>query len=301
MPSFRSPAGQAREVAGMRSDHGSSRHENRDDGRIHSVGTERSYRDALAVAARWMQDQGHMQGLARMTPEQAQAYLVERAGEVQQPTLDRDRQALQIALDARLQRVKSEIQAQGLAQVGRAYTPAQVQEIARHQGERHALATEIAHAAGLRAHELATLRPAAEQPASGHREWSPDRFAGREPGDRYTVTGKGGLVREVSIPPALAQRLEARRLDAPRQITDRGVHYQQSYDIGTGKAWSRSFGEASQRALEYSTGAHGLRHSYAQERLGEVQAQGKSYQQALGVVSQELGHFRPEITETYLR
>ena len=300
MPSFRSPERQAREVAAMRSDHGSSRHENRDDGRIHSVGTERSYRDALAGAARWMHDQGHMQGLAHMSAEQAQAYLVERAGDVQQPTLDRDRQALQVAIEARLEHVKSEVQAHGLAQQGRGYTPAQVREIALHQGGRHALATAIAHAAGLRAHELATLRPASEQPASDHREWSPDRFTGRE-GDRYTVTGKGGLVREVSIPPALAQRLEARRFDAPQQITDRGVHYRQYYDIGAGKAWSRSFTEASQRALEYSTGAHGLRHSYAQQRLGEVQAQGRSYEQALAVVSQELGHFRPEITETYLR
>ena len=31
---------------------------------------------------------------------------------------------------------------------------------------------------GLRAHELLTLRPANERPASAHREWSSDRFPG---------------------------------------------------------------------------------------------------------------------------
>ena len=40
------------------------------------------------------------------------------------------------------------------------------------------------------------------------------KFAGRE-GVRYTVQGKGGLVREVLIPVHLAQQLEALRLDEP--------------------------------------------------------------------------------------
>lgn len=50
-----------------------------------------------------------------------------------------------------------------------------------------------------------------------------------------------------------------------------------------------------------STGAHGLRHSYAQERMTELQNRGLSRDAALETVSQEMGHFRPEITETYLR
>lgn len=87
------------------------------------------------------------------------------------------------------------------------YRPAQVERIAYH--------------AGLRAHELLTLMPACERQASGHRQWSADRFTGRE-GARYTVEGKGGLAREVMLPNRLADALEARRLDEPLQVIDRG-------------------------------------------------------------------------------
>ncbi|KAG1682859.1 Valine--tRNA ligase [Nymphon striatum] len=47
--------------------------------------------------------------------------------------------------------------------------------------------------------------------------------------------------------------------------------------------------------------AHGLRHSYAQERMGELRSQGLTREYALEIVSQELEHFRPDITEIYLR
>ena len=67
-----------------------------------------------------------------------------------------------------------------------------------------------------------------------------------------------------------------------------------------GKA-SEISAQASTRALGYSTGAHGVRHAYAQERMHELRSQGLDRWRALEVVSQEMGHFRPEITETYLR
>jgi integrase len=176
-----------------------------------------------------------------------------------------------------------------------------VQLIAAAQTPRHALATRIAHAAGLRAHELLTLHLISEQPASGHRPWSPARFQGRADQVRYTVVGKGGLVREVALPRPLAVQLEARRLPGPTRVIDRQVYYMHCYDIGGGKGWSESFRAASHRALEWSTGAHGLRHSYAQERVEELQNLGMDYHEALEVVSQEMGHFRPDITEVYLR
>ena len=81
---------------------------------------------------------------------------------------------------------------------------------------------------------------------------------------RYTVVGKGGLVREVAIPAALAERLEAMRLPAPRQVTDRSVHYETHYDLRGGHAWSQSYSDAAKRVLGWSTGAHGIRHTYAQ-------------------------------------
>lgn len=181
----------------------------------------------------------------------------------------------------------------------RAYTPEQVQEIASHQAPQNTLATEIAHAAGLRAHELLTLERAERQPAD-ERPALAEKFAERE-GERYTVTGKGGLTREVLIPHDLAQRLEERRLEQPREVTDRGIHYEQKYDIGAGRAFSQSFSRASENALGWSTGAHGLRHSYAQERMDELQAAGAERKHALEVVSQEMGNSTAKSINTFLR
>lgn len=58
--------------------------------------------------------------------------------------------------------------------------------------------------------------------------------------------------------------------------------------------------KASERALGYSNGAHGLRHSYAQDRYEQL-ANHFPREEVMRIISQELGHFRPEITEVYLR
>jgi integrase len=151
----------------------------------------------------------------------------------------------------------------------------------------------------LRAHELITLAPATERQAD-ERPALESKFEGRE-GVLYTVHGKGGLVREVLIPKELAERLEGRRFDEPKQVIDRNVFYEQRYDIGGGKQFTDSFSKASDRALDWSNGAHGLRHSYAIERMNELQSRGYDRDTALETVSQEMGHFRPDITEIYLR
>ena len=117
----------------------------------------------------------------------------------------------------------------------------------------------------------------------------------------YTVEGKGGLCREVAIDRNLAEKLEERRLDAPRTVYDREIRYQQHYDLGAGKQWSDSFSKAAERELGWTQGAHGLRHEYAQERMSTLQGMGYEYRDAMEVVSQEMGHFRPDITECYLR
>ena len=300
MPSFRSPEKQASKAV-TRVLSLTLRHDTPKDGKIHSIGTARAYQQALTQVAHWLLEQGVREGLDSLKPAQAQAYLQERAETVGQKTLDLDRQALQVLPNIdKLARVHSELERPGLANQGRAYTAEQVRMVAEAQTARNALATEIAHAAGLRAHELYNLRPADERPPSTHRDWSATRFNGRE-GILYTVEGKGGLVREVLIPRELAERLEARRLDTPQRIIDRGVHYTTHYNLGAGKAWSQSFTTASERALGWSTGAQGLRHSYVPERMNELQERGMTYHAALGTVSQELGHFREDITEVYLR
>ena len=84
-------------------------------------------------------------------------------------------------------------------------------------------------------------------------------------------------------------------------MNDRGIFYQSFYNVGGGQLWSNSFSSAANRCLGWSEGAHGVRHSYAQERMEELQKQGLSRSLSLETVSQEMGHFRPEITEVYLR
>lgn len=293
MATFRAPAAQAAKV--MQKLQG---------GPLRSIGTVRNYEAALTRVAEWTTAEKISGGLTAITPTLAVQYLEQRGQDVGQKALDMERQAMQAMMQhvtgqlpagERLPVIQSE-HAQVLS--GRAYTPEQAQCIAAAQSEQHGLATRLAHAAGLRAHELLTLRRGDER-APDPRPALDSKWQGRD-GVIYTVQGKGGLVREVMVPHDLAARLEATRRDVPERITDRGVHYQSHYDIGGGQRWSNSVSAASERALGWSTGAHGLRHSYAQERMNELQYT-LSRDRALETVSQEMGHFRPEITETYLR
>ena len=296
MPRFRAPQAQAEHAVARKLALGTGRHDHRNDGRIHSLGTARGYGQALKGFADYLRE--HRLGdLPGATDQEARQYLAERSHRVGQKTLDLDRQAIQMHLGLRLEVVRSDRES---ALSTRSYTPAQVARIASAQSEANGLATRLAYHAGLRAHELLTLRPAGERSASGHRQWSADRFAGRE-GVRYTVVGKGGLVREVLLTRELAAAVEARRLEEPRLVVDRGVQYVQCYTIGGGRSWSQSFSSASRRELGFSNGGHGLRHSYVQERMDELQRRGMASEQAGATVAQEVGHFAGETTEAYLR
>ena len=302
MPKFRkipSPEHQARAVVGRLVNLGALRRNPRAPA---SVGTVRNYRQCLTQVARHIAGDGLE--LLDLTPARADAYLRSRASDLGQKALDGHRQALQKLLihvrgllpdGGKLTVIRS---LKPSAKGGRAYAPHQVPMVAARQMVPNALATLIAHAAGLRAHELLTLARPAERPPDV-RPARPEKFDGR-PGKDYTVVGKGGLARLVRIPDDLAEHLEKRRLDQPALVTDRGIRYQSPYEIGGGEAWSRSFSRASHSALGWSRGAHGVRHGYAQERMAELQRH-LVYDDALEVVSQELGQFRPQITEKYLR
>jgi len=300
---------------------GESRHElsSKDGPHITSIRALNNSAYALANAAKW----AGVDRIKHMTPELAREYLNHRKDflnpqgrHLSQKTLDLDRIALQLSpsiASSEIDRVMLEQEEREpelnieqdtfvpLCEQSRAYTPEQIREIAEHQNDRNGLATLIAANAGLRAHELLTLQRGDESNGpSNTRTWSDERFQGRD-GVLYTTKGKNGLVREVMISRHLSDRLEERRLDEPKDVTDRGVHYSQIYNVAGGQAWSSSFGRASERIYGWSNGAHGVRHTYAQERLGELQDKEKTFNKSREVTSQELGHFRPGITETYLR
>lgn len=293
--SFRSAKSQAHRAITEKISLGASRHDNKADGLIHSVRSAINYEQSLTTFVQYIKDNrlGDLRGATR---EIAHQFLVDRAAVVAQKTLDQDRQAIQLQLGVKLDVIKSERET---IQRSRAYTTAQMERIAGAQSPLHSISTQIAYNAGLRAHELLTLRPVGERAASGHREWSDERFDGRV-GVRYTVEGKGGLIREVIISKNLSDKLEALRFASLRTIYDREVRYQTLYNIGGGRNWSQSVSAASKRELGWSNGAHGFRHSYAQERMEELQSRGYNYEVAKGLVAQCVGHFSASTTEVYL-
>ena len=277
-----------------------------DDGRIYSTGTAECYRTALTTFCKWIQQErlGDLRGVSVLT---VQHYLQHRQSIVGQKTLDLDRQAAQFLLrqvygqKVLLPRIKSTYQGgRRLSTESRAYFSEQVDLIARNLPASCSLAVRIAHATGVRSRELLTLQQAEQVPASSRRQWSDDRFVGRS-GVRYTVRGKGGLRREVLIPSDLAQELEQQRLDKRTRIKDRGTLYWTEYRLAGGAYLSKMFSKKSKELLDWSGGLHGLRHGYAQDRMVELTEMGFSRQDRLEIVSQELGHFRPEIVITYLR
>ncbi|WP_232363152.1 site-specific integrase [Alteromonas naphthalenivorans] len=281
------------------------------DNPIKSIGTARGYTNCLKKVARYVNQQFNI-SLRELTPEQAKQYLDVRSEEVGQKTLDQERQAIQAmmlnvtkALDIsdkkdRLSFIKS---AKDEIEKSRAYTNQQVSMIASAQSEKHALATQISYAAGLRAHELYTLKPLEHREVEyrQEREETKNTLFNARNGMRYTVVGKGGLEREVLIPVHLVEKLESRRFAEPQKVKDRGIFYRSHYNIGGGNNWSSSFSAASKRTLFRSSGAHGVRHSYAQERMRELQRVGLSRSLAYKTVSHELGHLREAITAVYLR
>lgn len=197
---------------------------------LDSIRTIDNYRGALESVAKNMQQYGIGDSLRGMTPETANSYLEIRAEEVRQSQLNMERQAIQCMMhnvskvleknDKLDASIKSKLET---IEASRSYTPEQVHAIASAQTERNALATEIAHAAGLRAHELLTLQRREERTPSD-RPALESKFNGRN-GVRYTVQGKGGLIREVVLPHSLSARLEDKRLDTANIVNDRGINY----------------------------------------------------------------------------
>lgn len=301
MPSFRSSKAQAAHAVKQRLSLGSPRHDNQADGQIHSLGTARNYSQSLTGFANFLAEH-RLGNLASATATDALAYLSVRSGEVRQSTLDQDRQALQCHLGQRLERVRSDLVTE---RGGRAYRPEQYEAIRARLSPANALAVELCERCGLRAHELATLKQANEQPCSSHRTWRSDLHIGRE-GERFSVRGKGGLIRETIIPRDLVERLQ--RLEQPRIVYDRNIKYEQIFFVGFGQSLSQAFSRASIAALGYSTGLHSTRHSFCQNELERLQSGiglpgglGYSRDDAMEIVSQLVGHFRPDVVNVYLR
>jgi len=238
--------------------------------------------------------------LVDITPQMALDYLLLRAHKVGRKTLDNERRVLEriVYLHEPDRKLYIEDKADPREWVNRAYTHEQIYQIMTRQSPRNQLATALFFTAGLRVQELHTLQRFDEASVSKDRQWRSDLFTGLE-GEKYIVKGKGGLYRAVMIPHCLAEKLEQYRLDEPRKIKDRKCTIVNRYDIPGGKKFTNAFSQASKRVLGWSHGAHGLRYAYAQDRLHRS-VPDRSYEEKLEIISQELGHFRKEITPHYL-
>ena len=87
MPSFRNAKAQAFHAVKQKLRLGEGRHLNRQDKKIHSLGTKRNYEQALTRLTEWIQ-KNRLGDLKSLSSETALAYLEMRGQEVGQKTLD---------------------------------------------------------------------------------------------------------------------------------------------------------------------------------------------------------------------
>lgn len=297
MASFRPATAQARHLVIKKVIHGKSRHAAKasEEKFIASISTEHTYRSKIAVFVAWLQL--NKIDVKLVTSAVAQEFLELKALSVTQKTVDCYRQAIRMVFDLELSYAVSKRET---CLEPRAYSREQVALLAAHASPSLALSIRISAWAGLRAVELDTIARADEM-QEDKRAWLPDRFFGREGEVRYVVVGKGGLRRTVLLPPELAKALESQRL--PKAIIKRSrcINYRKRYALVGGHMFSQQFTRLSNRVLGWSNGAHGLRHAFAQNRMRFLQAAGFDYEDALLILSQEVGHFSTANTVSYLR
>ena len=97
-------------------------------------------------------------------------------------------------------------------------------------------------------------------------------------GNTLTFREKGGKLGKKELNPTLAQKIRENAVDGKYEVNKR--------------AYSRDLQKKIEESGQKYNGTHGIRHTYAQKMLeNHTKAE----------VSQEMGHSREEITDTYLR
>lgn len=136
--------------------------------------------------------------------------------------------------------------------------------------EKFHLAAEIQHNTGCRLHETALILPK------------------QLDGDNFTYVGKGGKILTKELPSNLADSLRQQFRESGEFRIDKNKYRValKSAAFATGQSY---------------TGSHGLRWSYAQEKMQEFGKKGQDFYTNLGEVSKLMGHERPDITEYYLK
>jgi integrase len=267
------------------------------------------YKGDLARAAEAIQHECGIKRLKDITQTQAQDYINQRLKDrIRVRTVQGYAKALELLPNVAELIVPSRATDANDKPTGtRAYTPAQIKEIQKFLNlPKSQLATQIILESGCRAQDLASLRLNHEHTITNARlaKLHPDRFAGREDWVKVNFIGKGGHEYISTIHPETARTLERYRLTLPQDFKERqqeNVVTQQYYDIPAGKVLSTQWSRAADQSLGLKRGLHGLRHTFAQERLKDMQHAGMVWEKALECVSQQMGHYRASEVKTYLR
>ena len=300
MTSFRSAKSQAKHLTIQRVKHYVSRHQLKDSRQekiITSIGTEKKYFGNIKRFISWCIPKKFPTSVGKVTAEIAEKFLNENSANWTQKTLDGYRQAIEMVFKIEVNFVTSK---KNILLTPRAYKFSQIFYLANLADEDLAFSIQLAAATGLRAVELDTIACVTDY-EEDNRDWLPERFIGKKNSTIFVVIGKGGLRRKICVPNELTEKLELRRLAQPIRKTQREIHYRKFYSIVGGHSFSQRFSRLSIKEFGWSTGAHGLRHHYAQERISELQRLGFSWDDSLKIVSQELGHFSTQNTHAYLR
>jgi len=266
-------------------------------GPLESVGSIRGYVCCVKLYLFWC-NFNHVPSNVESSKTTLIDYLRKKSEIYCQKTLNQHRMALQRAYFKKLPFLKSSIET---IIASRDYSLSDIQVVIERIELKNAIGILLCYFAGLRAHELITLHRFDEGSPTQTCKWTDKLFLFEENFTPYLTVGKGGLCRQVAIPNQLVPILESFRLSCPRQVRDREINYLQRYDVGFGHPLSHCFSRASKKFLGYSKGLHGLRHSYVKNRIKKLTDNGIDLEMAKAIVSQEIGHFRVGIINTYLR
>lgn len=291
------PARAARADVASRTSHGTKRHgvKNLEFPPVTSVSTESNYRSSMTTFATDQWTKRRIK-LLNSTVEQGEKWLQGRKTVVGQKQLDQDRQALSNKFGRRLPYVRSEIP--DLIK-WRPYSPEQIDLLIQAATNELALSIVICPTAGLRSMELLTIGTTEDHEESP-RDWPEHRFVGRETWISFIVRGKGNLFREIRLPPCIAAALEATRRPEPTRVRSREPEYVSHYDLVGGQRLSQQFTRLSMKVLGWSSGVHGLRHSFALGRFYELRQLQFDEAVAMKILAGEMGHFSIANTQGYL-
>ena len=152
--------------------------------------------------------------------------------------------------------------------------------------EDHKLVATIQLEAGARINEASLI--------DGRRMGGITEHQGREVGVIHLQPGdaKGGLSRDLYLSRETYEKVSAYVIDHGKLHIEKG---------GQRDVYRDAIREAAATTDQKYTGSHGLRHNFAQNRMAELESSGMGHRVALTQVSIEMGHFREDITQHYLR